>query len=445
MSYRRTEFDKLNDQFQDTAAELLNNPTTNALENVLDCYNAIIVYAEVDYERKHESTREYITETVQANRITVQECFEKLKLPVILPGKLLSTIHYILKTQDDSKPSINLSSQITQTDQVQSTSQIAQTDQIEQLSQIAQTDLISLTNQNTQTSKMPQTIDDFMKYTQSILNYQYKGDPLDLNGFISDAKLLYSLAKTEESKEFCLTYIKNRVRGRAEEYIPEGCNSVEALLSALKNKIKPESSAIVEGKILSLRLQKNDYTKFAQDAEKLSEAFRRALIVEGITKAKAEEMTVNKTVDLCISSTKLDRVKTVLEATKFDSPADVIAKFVTQSDKVRRELKDQQPSNSKGQTDNNNSLNRKKAYKKDRFSKNYNRSENRYENRSDNRSGYRSNNGQRNQRGQRQNRGRNDNNRSNRNEQTIRIIAGNPPSTTVEQPQPQEQFFRLEN
>lgn len=426
MSYRRKEFDKLNDEFQETAASFFDNATLETLESVLDKYNAIIVYAEIDYENKKSATKEHITETVQANRVTLQDCFTNLNLPVILPGKLLSTIHYLPSVPKPeppvSKPS---ASQLTQTDQIVSATQINQTDQIQQTSTI------------TQTIEMAQTIADFMKYTQSILNYKYTGDPLELNGFISDAEMLQSLATSDETKQFCFKYVKNRVRGRAEEYIPENCASIEQMIEILKSKIKPENSTVVEGKILSLRLQKGDYSKFAQEAEKLSEAFRRALVVEGITKTKAEEMTINKMVDLCRKTTKVEIVKSVLESTKFDTPADVIAKFITQSDKARREYKEINATNSKSAfNSNNNNGNRKKNYDKNRNgNKNDNRSDNRYNNRGSNRN-----------RNQQRNKGRNTDNRSNRsNEQTIRLIGGTP-QPPIEQPiQPQEQFFRIEN
>lgn len=415
MSYRAKEFNRLNEEFNDSAKQILdeNEKSVKALENVLDCYNSLIVYSEIDYETKKRATREHIESTLGVNRITVQRCFEKLNLPIVLPGKLLSTIHYVLDSGAHSKPETKADANLSQTNP------------------------IIWSTLETETSKMTQTIDNFMKYTQSILNYKFKGDPLELNGFISDATLLMSMATADETKKFCFEYIKNSVRGRAEEYVPENCTTLTDLISALKSKIKPETSDVVEGKILSLRLQKGDFTKFAQEAEKLSEAFRRALVVEGITKNKAEEMTVTKMVELCRKTAKIEIVKSVLESTKFDTPAEVIAKFITQTDKARREYKEANPTNSKNQGGNNTNFNKKKGNK--------NRNDNKNENRSDNRFGNRGGNRNKNQNQQRS-RNRNNDNRSTRsNEQTIRLIASTP-QNTVEQPlQPQEQFFRIEN
>lgn len=115
MSYRAKEFDRLNEEFNDSATQILNenDKCISALENVLDCYNSLVVYAEIDYERKKKRTKEHIESTLGVNRITIQRCFEKLNLPVILPGKLLSTIHYAVQEpsgsgEEKSKPVLNI-------------------------------------------------------------------------------------------------------------------------------------------------------------------------------------------------------------------------------------------------------------------------------------------------------------------------------------------------
>lgn len=471
MTYHAKEFNSLNEQFNNAAKQILDGVdlSSNALEILLDSYNTVITYAEIDYEKKKKRTKEHIESTIEVNRITVQRCFEKLGLPVILPAKLLSTIHYIIKEQNRSKTLTNQSTQTeqhlsieieTQTEQLSINENFSQTDlnkSIENFSQtetniyknhLTQTERIKLINMPTQTDKetkptttveKAQTIDDLMKYTQSILNYKFTGDPLDLNGFISDAELLYSLARNEETQEFCFTYIKNRVRGRAEEFIPDDCKSFEALKKALKDKIKPQSSVIIEGKMIALQVNKNDYTKFASDVEKLAEALRRSLVVEGITKAKAESMTIQKTIDLCRSNAKNSVVKSVLESNRFESSAEVVAAFITQSDKARREAKDAQASNP-NKSNTGNYTQRHRNFNRNRNGNNDKRSDNR----SDNRYGNRGNRN-RNQQNQQRNRGRNNNSRSNQNEQTIRLIAGSQPDTPVEQPQPEEQFFRVTN
>lgn len=519
MSYRASEFNKLNFAFQDAADTILNanskNNSLQPLEHLLDQYNALINYAEIDYEKKKHRTKEYIENTLSVNRITLQRCFEKLKLPVILPGKLLSTIHYVIQKEihtkginQETQTESNLFQGVTQDTQTdsnlfQGVTRETQTDSnfFQGVTQGTQTDSNDFqgVDHHTQTdqndsqgdnhasesenqlnsNKMPnqdsqnqadgtpehsqsmanqsfnasqtetyQSVDRFIKYTGNILNYKYNGDPLELNSFIADARMLYKLAKNDETKDFCLDYIKNRLKGRAAEAIPDECASLDSLISALKEKIKPENSTIIEGKILALHLVKNDYTKFTTEAEKLSEALRRTLVFEGITKTKAEELAIKKMIELCRKTTNFEIVKSVLESTKFSTPAEVLAQFVTQSDKARREQKEAQLKNAnKTNFKNGNNDNRNKSYNKNRNGNNSNGGQN--GNRSNNQNGSRQNRGQ--NQNQQQNRGRGNfsNNRSNRTEQTIRLIAGSPTTATVEQPQapqqPQTQFFRLEN
>lgn len=422
MSYRTAEFNKLNSEFQHAAALLLDNnePTISKLEYVLDCFNSIIIYSELDFEKKKKATKEHIVSTLEVNRITLKRCYEKLNIPVTLPGKLLSTIHYIPQPPD--KPDVHSEPSVHPKPNVHS-----------------EPNVHSVTP-----STMAQTIEQFLKSAAPLLNYKYSGDPLKLNAFIADADLVQSLASNDDTKAFAFKFIKSRLEGRAEEYVPEDCTSIEYLVKALKEKIKPENSKIIEGKILSLRLKGGDFTKFAADAEKLSEALRRTLIVEGITKAKAEEMTITKTIELCRKNTRADVVKSVLESTKYDTSSEVLATFITQSDIARREYKESQnkpkkPSNNAGNSGNTD--NRNKNYNKNRNGGNGQNG-----NRSDSRNNQRGYNRGRNNQNQQQNRNQN-NNRSNRNEHTIRVVTGSQPGPSAEAPpQPQqEQFFRLEN
>lgn len=463
MSYQKKEFLRLNSEFQDSASNLLdsNTPTVSQLEYVLDTYNAIIVYSEVDYERKKRATKEFIEETINANRTTVQRCYEKLNIPVTLPGKLLSTIHYLpprqpihykkvetkrVSTQTESKfISENIETQtdfhyFTETVDTQTEFEIANTDtQTDFVQSIRTISTQTVAAKRTNTTKMSQTVDSFLKTASGIINYKFNGDPLKLKGFINDSKLVEAVASTPETKALVITFLKSRLEAKAEESVPDDCDTVENLCKALQDKLKPDSSAIIEGKILALRMQKGNYSKFAEEAEKLGESLRRSLISEKLTKEKAEELTIRRMVELCRKTARNDVVKSVLESTKYETSKEVIATFITQSDKAKSEYKETQANNAKKSTNTN-------TYNKS----NKNSYKNKDGNGSNKNSSYRANNrnqnGQSNKNGQnqQQNRGRYNKNRT---EHTIRVVSGSQPSTSVEQPQqqPQEQFFRLED
>lgn len=124
--------------------------------------------------------------------------------------------------------------------------------------------------------------------------------------------------------------------------MPEDIIAVQDIIDALRDGIAPTTSAVLEGKFMALKLEKSNFTKFTDLAEKLSEDFRRSLVMEGIPRNKAQEMTIKKTVELCRKTARSEIVKSVLSAARFSSPKEVIAKFVTENDVARREKKEQE-------------------------------------------------------------------------------------------------------
>lgn len=188
---------------------------------------------------------------------------------------------------------------------------------------------------------MPQTKTEFMRLAGPILNYKYDGEPLKLNTFITDVELVTEMAETEQT-DLCFKFIKSKLEGRALEAMPETYTTVAEITKALKEKIKPDSSKVIAGKISSLRLIKGNYTSFAKQAEELAESLRRSLVNEGMTKAKAEEMAIEETQKLCRKSTNVDLVRSAVTIGVFSSPAEVIAKFITESDTTRLEYQQKQ-------------------------------------------------------------------------------------------------------
>lgn len=89
--------------------------------------------------------------------------------------------------------------------------------------------------------------------------------------------------------------------------------------------------------MLSLKFSLASQVEFGTQVEQLSDAFRRSLILEGVSHEKANEMVVEKTVDLCRRNTNSDLIKSILESASFNSPKEVVAKLVTQIDKSRGE------------------------------------------------------------------------------------------------------------
>lgn len=91
---------------------------------------------------------------------------------------------------------------------------------------------------------------------------------------------------------------------------------MDEIIEALERDIHPDNSKVVEGRLLALRADKSKLVEFSEKAEELADALRRSLVIEDISQAKAREMTIEKTVEVCRNAARSDLVKSVLASTK---------------------------------------------------------------------------------------------------------------------------------
>lgn len=265
--------------------------------------------------------------------------------------------------------------------------------------------------------KMVQSIEDFFKLASKVLDTKFDGKPSELEPFIEQIELLEPMVE-DANKAYFVKYVCTHLTGKAREALPDKPENVKEIIDALRKEIKYESSQVIEGKITALLNEKVKLTKFSEKAEKLAEDFRRSLIFEGHTRAKAQEMTIRKTVDLCYKSTRSQAVKAIVEAGNFATPSEVISKFVVQQNVVHQEFltnKTNKNSNPNRNRDQNRKFrgNHRKNFQRNSNGNNQNQNQN--------------NNGQNRSNFGRFQRGRSyrDNNRgqnANRTEQVLRIV-----------------------
>lgn len=196
-----------------------------------------------------------------------------------------------------------------------------------------QTNNLQSNEQENQTN-MAQKPEDFMALAHRTINYKFSGDPLALDSFVDAIKLLTSLCK-QENKEICIQFIMTKLEGEAREAIETEPTSTDEIITQLKEHIKPESSKVIEGRILALRSDKTNLITFSQRAEELAEQYRRSLCNEGYSKAKAKQLSIERTVDLCRRSARNDQVKSIIAATTFTEPKEVIAKMIVEINNVK--------------------------------------------------------------------------------------------------------------
>lgn len=175
---------------------------------------------------------------------------------------------------------------------------------------------------------------EFVKVASATLNNNFGGDPLKLNSFIDAIELLDSITENDANlKATLITFVKTRLEGKAREVIQEKPASVQDIIKTLKQKFKPENSKIVAGKIAALQIKNNNYSDFSKNVVELADALERTLISEGMTQAKAQEMAIEQTVDVCALNAKTDCARTVILSTQFSDPKDVVAKLIVVQNK----------------------------------------------------------------------------------------------------------------
>lgn len=191
--------------------------------------------------------------------------------------------------------------------------------------------------QSNQTGMTHMSSVDLLDRVNRQFSQKFSGDPLGLTSFLDGVKILRRFATTDELETDLVDYLKSKLDGRAREVVSDEIDTVDEMIDVLRCRIKPENSRVIEGRFAALRYSFAKEDEFSEKAEKLAEALRRTLIVEGITPEKANEMTIRTTVDLCRRSTSSSLVKSALISKSFSDPKDVIATLVVENGSCVRE------------------------------------------------------------------------------------------------------------
>lgn len=178
---------------------------------------------------------------------------------------------------------------------------------------------------------------EFISLCAKQISKNFDGNYTSLQAFINSIKFLQQLATTDELRNLLKSFILTKLDQRALEKIPSEPASIDIIISGLTTKIKPDSSKIIEGRMVALTADQKNMRDFQKQAEKLAEEYQRALVIEGLPLSLAEEKTIEKTVELCRKNTKSAEVKAVLSSTAHSSPAAVVAKMIIQLDLVNQD------------------------------------------------------------------------------------------------------------
>lgn len=178
---------------------------------------------------------------------------------------------------------------------------------------------------------------EFLRFASQTIHNSYSGDPLLLESFLNSIELVQECMDVATHTEIFKKFLLTKIDGKALEILPKNIESIDEIKNALRSKIKPINSKVIEGRMLSLKAHPNSMPDYTKQAEELAEAFQRSLVFEGIPHAKAQEMTIERTVEMCRSNAKTDLIKSILAATHFSDPREVVAKFIVETSTEAKE------------------------------------------------------------------------------------------------------------
>lgn len=167
---------------------------------------------------------------------------------------------------------------------------------------------------------------EFLRFAASTINRNYAGDPLALKSFINAVDLLKS-ATEETQTDLLRKFVISRLEGKALECV-KTTGTLDEIVKNLEDSIKPDSSKVVEGKIMSLRYNRSQASEFSDEASKLADALQRSLVIEGYSLDKAKEITLERTVEMCRQNARNEGVKSIIASKDFKDPRDVVAKLI---------------------------------------------------------------------------------------------------------------------
>lgn len=168
---------------------------------------------------------------------------------------------------------------------------------------------------------------DLLRALSQTINPNFNGNPNALEAFLDRIELAQQ-ALEDDQIETLRKFVLTKLEGKARDLVSAN-DSLNEIKSALRKNIKPDSSKVIAGRMISLKLSKIPSADYATKAEELAEALQRSLIIEGISREKANEMAIEKTIEMCRQSAS-GNVRNILAAARFDNPKEVIAKLITE-------------------------------------------------------------------------------------------------------------------
>lgn len=289
---------------------------------IVEVYNNLVEYIALFYNKCTPETKARFRERVTGSKSKVLRALTAIDLELNLPENFdLIDINKIVKAGvSTDETAANSSSVFLQAVELNHTESRPTTPN----------SLLSYSENEGQSENMPQSFLDFLQIATKVLNYKYNGDPLSLETFLKKVNLL-DKATEAGNKDNLKEYVLSCLEGKALEVVPLQPNTLEDVVIALREKISFDTPKVVEGRLLALKADNTKLNDFATKAEALADDFARALRLKKIPPDTANEMAIDKTIELCQMNAKSEGIRNILASVQFTSPKEVVAKYIVET------------------------------------------------------------------------------------------------------------------
>lgn len=164
----------------------------------------------------------------------------------------------------------------------------------------------------------------FLKFAASVIQ-PYSGNTDELESFINNVNLVGDAAVLSN---FFL-FVKGRLTGKAAT-VCSGCTSINQIITCLRENILRDPSQVLESRLNALTFDNKCLTNFCVEVEKVADSLLDSLVSEGVSRPKANSMTIDRVIRVCLKSSHNETVKAVLAASSYNTLKDVLSKFRTE-------------------------------------------------------------------------------------------------------------------
>lgn len=126
-----------------------------------------------------------------------------------------------------------------------------------------------------------------------------------------------------------VSMIKSKFTGKARTCILDTDDTVLKIIDRLKLSIKGETSESIIAKIHNVKQKDKSANKYVNEIEELTESLKTSYINEGVPPQLSEKYSTQQAVIAMKHNASNDKVKFVMEAGKFESLDEAVAKFVS--------------------------------------------------------------------------------------------------------------------